>query len=239
MSIIFSDVYKTLRQKNRKTSAIEGVDATFEGDKVTGVLAPPGGGKSTLIALASGKLRPDKGRVKRSSNISFPVGGGGVFNGLLTARENIAFLCRVAGFDPRPIIKFVIEFGDLQKAIDRPFKTLNRDERTKVLFTSVYAVPYDFYLVDEVIVGGRGSFREKCRTLVEERMKTSGFLIATSSLAVMKTFCTDFAVLDRGTVATVEDSDMAVQLIGKSRLKDGDGSADHASDEMETVINPK
>jgi capsular polysaccharide transport system ATP-binding protein len=236
MSIVFSNVHKTLRQKEKKTVVFSSVDAEFEGDRITGVLAPPGAGKSTLISLASGKLRPDKGRVNRSSNVSFPVGGGGVFNGLLTARENIAFLCRVAGFDPRPILKFVIEFGDLQTAIDRQFKMLNRDQRTRVLFTSVYAIPYDFYLVDETIIGGRGSFREKCKALVEERMKTSGFLIATSSAAVLKTYCNDFAVLDDGAVTMVDSRDAAEKLIGGSRLRDGDGSAEHASDDMEMTI---
>ncbi|CAN7729669.1 hypothetical protein LJR098_004139 [Rhizobium sp. LjRoot98] len=236
MSIIFSNVYKTLRQKSKKSSVFSSVDAKFEDYRITGVLAPPGAGKSTLISLASGRLRPDKGRVNRSSNVSFPVGGGGVFNGLLTARENIAFLCRVAGFDPKPILKFVIEFGELNAAIDRQFRTLNRDERTRVLFTSVYAIPYDFYLADEVIIGGRGSFRERCKTLVEERMKTAGFLIATSSPAVLKAYCNDFAIIDQGTIRMVESKHIAEQMIGKARLKDGDGSAEHASDEMEMAI---
>lgn len=230
MSIVFSGVHKTLRQKARKTTVLEGVDAVFESDRITGVLAAPGSGKSTLISLASGRLRPDRGSVRRSSNISFPVGGGGVFHGLLTARENIAFLCRVAGFDPQPIMKFIIEFGDLKKAIDRQFNTLNRDERTKVLFTSVYAIPYEYYLVDDVIIGGRGSFREKCKSLVEERMKTTGFLIATSSPTVLKTYCQDFAVLNEGVVTGVESREDAENLLA-GRLKDGDGTAETAADE--------
>jgi capsular polysaccharide transport system ATP-binding protein len=236
MSIVFSGVHKALRQKTRKTSTLEGVDVKFEGDKITGVLAAPGAGKSTLIALASGKLRPDRGRVSRSSNVSFPVAGGGVFNGLLTARENVAFLCRVAGFDPRPIIKFIIDFTELNAAMDRQFKSLNRDERTKILFTSVYAIPYDLYLVDEVIIGGRGAFRDQCKTLVEGRMQTAGFLIATSSAAVLKTYCESFAVLNQGTVTMVDSQDAAEQAVGRDRLKNGDGSSEHASDEMEMFI---
>lgn len=232
MSIVFSGVQKTLRQKARKTVVLEGVDAEFKGDRITGVLAAPGAGKTTLISLASGKLTPDRGRVKRSSNISFPVGGGGVFHGLLTPRENISFLCRVAGFDPRPIMKFIIDFADLKKDVmDRHFKALDRDERTKVIFTSVYAIPYDYYLVDEVIIGGRGSFREKCKTLVEERMQTSGFLIATSSPSVLKTYCQDFAVLTEGTVTGVDSQEEASALLGTAKLRDGDGYSEHASDD--------
>ncbi|KQY49044.1 hypothetical protein [Rhizobium sp. Root483D2] len=233
MSIVFSGVHKTLRQKSRKTIVLEDVEAVFEGDRVTGVLAAPGTGKSTLIALATGKLMPDKGRVKRSSNISFPVGGGGVFHGMLTARENIAFLCRVAGFDPLPIIKFIMEFADLDKKVmDRNFNTLNRDERTRVIFTTVYAMPYEFYLIDEVIIGGRGAFREKCKILAEEKMQKSGFLIATSSPAVLKNYCQDLAVLHDGTVTSVDSLEEAENMLGVGKLKDGDGSAEHATDDI-------
>jgi capsular polysaccharide transport system ATP-binding protein len=236
MSIVFSGVHKSLRQKARKTAVLQGVDAVFEGDKITGILSPPGAGKSTLIALASGLMRPDRGRVTRSSNVSFAIAGGGVFNGLLTARENIAFVCRVAGFDPKPILKFIIDFTELKKAIDRPFKTLNRDERSKILFTTVFAIPYDLYLADEIIIGGRGAFRDRCKSLVEDRMRSAGFLIATSSATVLKTYCDSFAVLDRGDVFMVDSHEAAEQAVGLERLKGGDGYAEHASDEMELTI---
>ena len=162
----------------------------------TGILAPPRSGKTVVANLMTGKLRPDTGRVRRSSMVSFPVASGGVFNGALTGRENLAFLCRVFGFDPVPIIRFVLDFTEIGKSIDKPFKHLNRDERTKLLFTSCYAIPFETYIVDESIIGGRGAFRARCEELVADRMQSAGFLMVTSSPTLLKKYCNDFYIID-------------------------------------------
>jgi capsular polysaccharide transport system ATP-binding protein len=236
MSVAFHNVYKTLKQKKKKTKVFEGVDVSFSPDRITGILAPAGSGKSTAADLTTGKLRPDFGRVKRSSLVSFPVGGGGVFNNLLTGRENLAFLCRVFGFDPRPIIQFVIEFADLGKTIDKPFKLFSRDERTKFIFASSYAIPFEIYVVDESLIGGRGAFRDQCTALVRQRMETAGFVIYTSSPTVIRKYCNDFYVIDRFTMQQVGTADEAIALVGEAQLRDGDGSSDEATGgEVQTV----
>ncbi|MGO4440793.1 hypothetical protein [Rhizobium sp. RAF56] len=178
--------------------------------------------------------------MERSSLISFPVAAGGVFNGALTGRENLAFLCRVFGFDPVPIIRFVLDFTEIGKAIDKPFKNLNRDERTRLLFTACYAIPFDVYLVDESIIGGRGSFRTRCEELVRERMRTAGFLIVTSSPALVRKYCDDVFVIDEYLVRQAVDVVEAEAWVGADRLRDGDGVLDMVADGGDsTVINPR
>ncbi|TCR92124.1 hypothetical protein [Rhizobium sp. BK376] len=230
MNISLVNVHKTLRQKTTKTKIFEAANAEFAADRVTGILAPPRSGKTTLVGLTTGKLRPDSGRVKRLSLVSFPVAAGGVFNGALTGRENLAFLCRVFGFDPVPIIRFILEFTEIGKAIDKPFKNLNRDERTRLLFTACYAIPFDTYLVDESIIGGRGSFRTQCEDLVRERMRTSGFIIVSSSPTLIRKYCEDIFAIDNYQIRRMNDVDEAEALIGSDRLRDGDGALDLVSD---------
>ncbi|WP_320196482.1 hypothetical protein [Agrobacterium rosae] len=240
MTVTFTNVHKTLRQKNRRTTVFEAAHAVFLPDKVSGVLAAPGKGKTTATQLTTGKLRPDIGRVTRSSLVSFPVGGGGVFNGLLTGRENLAFLCRVFGFDPKPVIRFVLDFTDLGKTIDKPFKLYNRDERTKLMFTSCYAIPFDTYIVDETMIGGRGAFRTACENLVRERMQTSGFIIYSSSPAVLKKYCTEHFVIDDLGVHQVESVEVAREIIGEADLRDGDGSTEAVADGGDSYeVNPR
>jgi capsular polysaccharide transport system ATP-binding protein len=241
VSITFTNVHKTLRQKNEKTKVFEDVNVEFAGDRITGILAPPGSGKSTAVQLTTGKIRPDIGRVRRESLASFPVAGGGVFNGALTGRENLAFLCRVFGFDPVPIIRFIVDFAELGKAIDKPVKLLNRDERTRLFFTSCYAIPFETYIIDETLIGGRGTFRDRCVELVEERMQTSGFLIFTSSPLILRRYCNAFCTIDRLKITPMETADDAIASIGEERLKYGaeeveglDATADDTSE-----VNPR
>lgn len=240
MSIEFVNVHKTLRQKTTRTKILEGANATFSGERVTAVIAPPRSGKSTLVSLTTGKLRPDRGRIKRSSLVSFPVAAGGVFNGALTGRENLAFLCRVFGFDPVPIIRFILDFTEIGKSIDKPFKNLNRDERTRLMFTSCYAIPFDTYLVDESIIGGRGVFKDKCEELVRERMQSAGFIIFTSSPVLARRYCDDIFIIDDHRIDKVESVDEAESRIGANRLRNGDGNLELVADGgFETVINPR
>ncbi|OLP59209.1 hypothetical protein BJF93_04735 [Xaviernesmea oryzae] len=226
MSIIFSHVHKTLRRKTERTTVLTDASAEFAADQLTGVLAPPGSGKSTLASLCTGKLNADRGRIKRTSLISFPVAGGGIFNGLLTARENLAFLCRVFGFDPVPIIRFIIDFAEVGKAIDKPFNMLNRDERTRIMFTAVYAIPFEIYIVDGTLVGGRASFRERCEELIAERMRNCGFLMISSSPSLLAKYCNSFWVLDNQALHPAETIWAAQDRLGPERLREGDGYAE-------------
>lgn len=223
-----------------RTKVLEGANAEFDGSRLTGILAPPGSGKTTVAHLMTGKLRADTGSVRRSSLVSFPVAGGGVFNGALTGRENLAFLCRVFGFDPVPIIRFVMDFTEIGKSIDKPFKDVNRDERTKLLFTSCYAIPFETYIVDESLIGGRGSFRARCETLVMERMQSAGFVIMTSSPTLLKRYCNDIFIIDDFQISEMNSVDEAQTWFGADRLRDGNGEVDAVGDAEESFdINPR
>lgn len=240
MTISFTNVHKTLRQKTSKTKVLEGADAEFIPDRLTGILAPPGSGKTTIANLTTGKLRPDLGRVRRSSLVSFPVAAGGVFNGALTGRENLAFLCRVFGFDPVPIIRFVIDFTEIGKAIDKPFKDLNRDERTKLMFTSCYAIPFETYIVDESLIGGRGSFRARCEELVLERMQSAGFLVLTSSPNLIKKYCRDIFIVDNFKIVEMNSIEEAEVWFGADRLREGNGELELVGEiEENNELNPR
>jgi capsular polysaccharide transport system ATP-binding protein len=234
LTISFTDVHKTLRRKTLRTKVLEGADAEFAGDRLIGILAPPGSGKTTLARLMTGKLRADSGQVRRSSLVSFPVASGGIFNGALTGRENLAFLCRVFGFDPIPIIRFVVDFTEIGKNIDKPFNSLNRDERTRLQFTSCYAIPFETYIVDESLIGGRGSFRARCEELVLERMQSAGFLILSSSPGVIRKYCSDVFVINRFKILEMASVDEAASLLGADRLRDGSGELDHVGEVEES-----
>ncbi|RVK62326.1 ABC transporter ATP-binding protein [Sinorhizobium meliloti] len=240
MTVTFLNVHKTLRQKNKRTKVFEAAHAVFASGSITGILAAPGAGKTTAANLTTGKLRPDLGRVQRSSLVSFPVASGGVFNGSLTGRENLAFLCRVFGFDPRPIIRFVLEFTELGPAIDKPFKLYNRDERTKLMFASCYAIPFDIYVVDESMVGGRGQFRDKCDELVRERMRTAGFVVFSSSPSLLRKYCNELYFIDKLGLHKAASIEEAAAIVGEAQLTNGEGYSESVNDGGDSdIINPR
>ena len=46
--------------------AVDGVSLSIEGGRITGLIGPNGGGKSTLLMLIAGLIRPSAGRVEVS-----------------------------------------------------------------------------------------------------------------------------------------------------------------------------
>ncbi len=62
--IEFSNVVKSFRTGKRSVIALNGLSASVETGKITGLVGPDGAGKTTLMRLVAGLLRPDRGQVR-------------------------------------------------------------------------------------------------------------------------------------------------------------------------------
>ena len=81
-----------------------------------GLIGRNGAGKSTLLALLAGLDYPDRGEVITDQSISWPVGLGSGFQGSLSARDNVRFVCRVFGAtgpEKREKIEYVERFAEI------------------------------------------------------------------------------------------------------------------------------
>ncbi|MEJ2479184.1 MAG: ABC transporter ATP-binding protein [Acidihalobacter sp.] len=57
-------VHKAFRDKNRETHALQGASLIARSGNITGLIGPDGAGKTTLMRIIAGLLRPDRGEVK-------------------------------------------------------------------------------------------------------------------------------------------------------------------------------
>ncbi|ODN71943.1 hypothetical protein [Methylobrevis pamukkalensis] len=213
MGIEFEDVHKTLTRKGDQTHLFSRVNFSIPDDRAGIIFAPPGAGKTSLARLASGNIPPDRGRIRRDGKVSFPVGSQNVFNNILTPRENIAFLCRVYGFSAREVVDFVCDFADLGDVIDRRTSSLDKDSRSRLQFTLPYAMPFDHYVVDETLTGGREPFRAKCEALVAYRMQSAGFLVVASTPKTISKSWDHVFVLANMRVTEVASVEAAMALV--------------------------
>lgn len=196
--IRLENVSKTFHVKGRARHVARGISATFPRGKMVGLLGRNGAGKSTLLRLISGALEPDSGRVSITGTISWPIGFAGSFHRDLTGAQNTRFLARVYGVDTDELLRFVADFSELGKQFNQPIHTYSSGMKARLSFGVSMGIHFDMYLMDEVSAVGDASFKAKSEAMLLDRMRGSGGIYITHSMASVRRICDSVAVLEDG-----------------------------------------
>lgn len=167
-----------------------------------------GAGKSTMMRLLCGLDYPDRGRIITNKSISWPVGLSGGFQGSLTGRENVKFVCRVQGArgaDLKEKVEFVKEFAEIGEYFDLPVKTYSSGMRGRVSFGLSLAFDFDYYLVDEAMSVGDAHFRKKAAQAFKDRVGKANIILVTHGMGQVRKMCDVVLLLTEGKVVPYED----------------------------------
>ncbi|WP_292288373.1 ABC transporter ATP-binding protein [Marivita sp.] len=187
-----------------------GINATFPRGRATALLGCNGAGKSSLLALIAGSLRPDAGRVIRQGRVSWPVGFAGAFHPDLTGAQNTRFVARVYGVDSRALSAFVRDVSGLGDAMRQPVRRYSSGMRARLGFAISMGVPFDMYLVDEVTAVGDAAFRRETSALLKARLGQAGAIVVSHAPAQLRDLCTAGAVLENGRLRLFDDLEAAI-----------------------------
>jgi capsular polysaccharide transport system ATP-binding protein len=181
---------------------------TFPDGVSIGLMGRNGAGKSTLMRLMGGLDTPDSGEVRTPNSISWPVGFGSGFQGSLSARDNVRFVCRVYGAQGeamRERVRFVEEFAEIGRFFDMPLKTLSSGMRGRVAFGMSMAFAFDYYLVDEGMAAGDPIFRKKAQAAFKSRTSHANLILVSHNTKDIQELCDVVVVLEGGAVTLYED----------------------------------
>lgn len=196
--IEFRDVSKAFRNGRTRKVVLHNASGVFPRGRNIGLLGPNGAGKSTLLRLIAGTEFPDKGTIKRTARISFPLGFGGSFKGVLTGRENCRFVARIYGLQTRSVERFVEDFTELGAYFDLPLATYSSGMRARYSFGVSMAVDFECYLVDELLSVGDAVFRARCDAVFSAKRKTASMILVSHSIKMLQKYCEMGAVLAGG-----------------------------------------
>lgn len=193
-----------------------------DGESVA-LIGKNGVGKSTLLRLLSGVDIPDGGKIIRDSSVSWPVGMMGGFQTNLTAKENVIFVSILFLGNKRNLIRdkisFVRDFADIGDYFDKPFKTYSSGMRSRVLFALSMAFDHDFYLLDEVSTAGDIGFREKCKKILLNKYKKSGFIMVDHNLLGLKSLCDKAFIINDKKITEYADVKEAISKFKEMVIK--------------------
>nr|WP_281076080.1 ABC transporter ATP-binding protein [Pseudomonas sp. BP8] len=182
--------------------------------KNIGLIGRNGAGKSTLMRLLGGADVPDSGTIVTDRSISWPVGLTGGFQGSMTGRDNIKFVCRVYGATGeamREKVRYVQEFAEIGTWIDEPIKTYSSGMRSRLAFGLSMAFDFDYYLIDEVMAVGDAQFKRKSASVFKEKLKTSNVVLVSHSMPEIKKMCDIVLLVRDGGIQVYDDIDEGIQ----------------------------
>jgi capsular polysaccharide transport system ATP-binding protein len=178
-----------------------------------GILAPNGGGKTTIINMMAGLEKPDEGRIIKTSRVSFPLGFmGGVIN-RLTAHENCRYIARLYGLDPDYVESFCRWVCGLGEYFDMPVSTYSSGMKSRFSFALLLSIEFDIYLIDEGMPSTTDvEFNRKAGSILKERLQRATVVIVSHSAQTLQKFCRSAAVLRNGRLYQFETLEEAKRL---------------------------
>lgn len=208
--IRFDNLQKSFWTREGPKHVARNINAVFPTGVSVALLGRNGAGKSTMMQMIGGSVRPDAGDIQITGSMSWPVGFAGSFHRDLTGRQNVRFIARVYGVDTDELIIFVEDFAELGAHFDLPVRSYSSGMKSRLAFGISIGIPFDTYLVDEVTSVGDASFRMKSRTVFRERMRGAGSVVVTHSMAEVRQLCTAGAVLENGELTYFDDVEEAI-----------------------------
>lgn len=199
--------------RGKKHYILDNVSYKFPSGKSIGLLGANGAGKSTLLRLLGGIELPNSGQIETTSSISWPVGLTAGFQGSLSARQNIKFVCQIHGKnikETKNIADFVYEFADIGDFFDMPVKSYSSGMRSRVNFGLSMAFDFDYYLVDEVTAVGDANFKAKALKEFDKKRKTSCVIMVSHSMGELKKYADIGVFLKDGKISIYENIDDAI-----------------------------
>ncbi len=197
-------------------TALNSVSLGFERGKITGLIGKTGSGKSTLVSMLNGLLRPTSGRVlfdgadiwekpREIGKIRYRVGlvmqypEYQLFDE--TVRLDIGFAPRNLGLSSDEIEKRVntaVEYTCIpEELLDKSPFELSGGEKRRVAIAGVLAMEPDVLILDEPAAGldprGRREILGGLRRLTEERGTT--VILVSHSMEDMALYCDNVAIM--------------------------------------------
>lgn len=192
------------------------LDIDIEPGTIVGLIGPSGSGKTTTVHLFTGVLAPDSGTVEVlgerplafSRNTKARIGympQESILYPDLTLRENLNFAASLYGMSYRRKEKFgrLIEFVQLEGAIDRLPRDASGGEKRRVMLASTLIHDPELIFLDEPTAGIDPVLRRKLWDRFADLSESGKTLVVTTQYVGEAAYCDYVAVLAEGRILTI------------------------------------
>jgi homopolymeric O-antigen transport system ATP-binding protein len=198
---------RTLEPNQREFWAIQNVSFSVQRGEAFGIIGGNGAGKSTILKLLTGIMRPTMGSIRVAGRLSALIEVSAGFHPDFTGRENIYLNGAILGMTREEIRRrfdAIVAFSGLEEFIDTPVKRYSSGMYARLGFSVAAHVDPDILLVDEVLSVGDYLFQQKCIDHMNSVIASGATVVFVShNLHAVAGLCQRSMLLERGTVQMI------------------------------------
>lgn len=189
--------------------ALKHVSFDVQRGEVVGLIGHNGAGKSTMLKVISGILKPTEGSVTVRGNIAPMLELGSGFDFDMTGRENIFLNGAILGYSKEFLeskYQEIVDFSEIGQFMDMPLRNYSSGMIARLAFSIATVVVPEILIVDEVLAVGDADFQDKSRRRMMELMSGgTTVLFVSHSLQQIRQMCTRVVWLEHGEVQRFGD----------------------------------
>ena len=190
--------------------ALKGISFEVEKGQTFGIIGRNGAGKSTILGLMAGVMKPDRGVVMTDGKISSLLELGAGFHPDLSGIENIILNGILMGNTRQDMMRkmeMIIDFSELGDFIYQPLRTYSSGMHARLGFSVAVHVEPEILLIDEILSVGDMNFQEKCYEKMKEFEESGATIIIVShDMDTVAKVCDRVAWIDGGKIMEVGES---------------------------------
>lgn len=200
-AIQFKDVWEMYRVKFSLKGkitweefwALKGISFEVGWGETVGIIGENGAGKSTILKLIAGMIKPDKGEIHVSGRISGLLELGAGFQPELTGRDNLYLSAGLFGLSQgQTVAKLgeIIDFASIGKFIDAPVKYYSQGMFVRLAFAIAIYIDPDILLIDDTLAVGDEYFQRKCiKKIFELKDQGKTIIFVTHDINILSRIC--------------------------------------------------
>ena len=184
--------------------ALRGVDMDIAEGEVTGIIGENGAGKTTILKIIAGMLKPDRGVVRVGGTVSVLMEIGAGFQRDLTGKENIYHISSLFGLSKRGIderYSDMVDFAAIGRFINAPVRVYSLGMYMRLAFSIAIHVDPDILIIDDTFAVGDIYAQRKCiNKIFELKKKGKTIIFVAQDMEIIKRLCTRGIFVRDGTV---------------------------------------
>lgn len=182
--------------------ALRDINFNVKKGETVGIIGTNGAGKSTILKIITGVLKPTNGDIFINGRISALLELGAGFNSEYTGLQNIYLNGTMLGYSKEEIdekLDDILAFADIGEYIYQPVKKYSSGMFVRLAFSIAITIDPEILIVDEALSVGDIFFQSKCYKKFEDFKKNGKTILFVShDLNSIRKYCDHVILFNKG-----------------------------------------